>query len=80
MEPKYKRVIIKMSGEALAGNDRFGLNNDVLSSISNQILQAKETGCEICTVVGGGNFWRGRRGHGYGPYHGQTIWACWPQR
>jgi uridylate kinase len=62
LEPKYKRVIIKMSGEALAGNDRFGLNNDVLSSISDQILQAKETGCEICIVVGGGNFWRGRQG------------------
>ena len=44
MEPKYKRVIIKMSGEALAGNDLFGLNNDVLSSISDQIIQAKETG------------------------------------
>ena len=62
MKPKYQRVIIKMSGEALAGNDRFGLNNDVLSAISDQIIQAKETGCEICVVVGGGNFWRGRQG------------------
>ncbi|MFQ7281426.1 MAG: UMP kinase [Christensenellales bacterium] len=62
MKPKYQRVIIKMSGEALAGNDRFGLNNDVLSAISDQIIQAKETGGEICVVVGGGNFWRGRQG------------------
>ncbi len=78
MKPKYQRVIIKMSGEALAGNDRFGLNNDVLSAISDQIIQAKETGCEICVVVGGGNFgvadkapiWIEQR---------QIIWGCWQQ-
>ncbi len=62
MDPKYKRVVIKLSGEALAGDNRFGLDNQMLSAISDQILQARQVGCEICVVVGGGNFWRGRQG------------------
>ena len=62
MQPKYKRVLLKLSGEALAGNQGFGLNEDVLSEISATIKKCVEIGVEIAIVVGGGNFWRGRSG------------------
>ncbi len=58
--PKYKRILIKLSGEALAGDNSFGLNYDVVYSICKQIKIANELGTEIAIVVGGGNFWRGR--------------------
>ena len=62
MQPKYKRVLLKLSGEALAGAQGFGLNEDVLSEISATIKKCVEIGVEIAIVVGGGNFWRGRSG------------------
>ena len=62
MQPKYKRVLLKLSGEALAGSQGFGLNEDVLSEISKTIKKCVEIGVEIAIVVGGGNFWRGRSG------------------
>lgn len=62
--PKYKRIILKISGEALAGNKEMGLDQEVLYSISSQIKEAIEMGVEIGIVVGGGNFWRGRSGKG----------------
>lgn len=57
--PKYKRVLIKISGEALAGDRRFGLNFDVIGPVCDVIKRCSEIGCEIGIVVGGGNFWRG---------------------
>ena len=62
MQPKYKRILLKLSGEALAGDQGFGLNEDVLSEISETIKKCVEIGVEIAIVVGGGNFWRGRSG------------------
>ncbi len=62
MQPKYKRILLKLSGEALAGEQGFGLNEDVLSEISQTIKKCVEIGVEIAIVVGGGNFWRGRSG------------------
>ncbi|MBQ6692664.1 MAG: UMP kinase [Clostridia bacterium] len=62
MNVAYKRIILKISGEALAGADRFGLNHEVIDKISDQIIQVNNAGCEVCIVVGGGNFWRGRQG------------------
>lgn len=59
---KYDRVVLKISGEALAGEQRFGLCESVIDQISDQIIGAAELGCEVCIVVGGGNFWRGRQG------------------
>ena len=56
---KYKRVLIKISGEALAGDKHFGLNFDVLGPVCDVIKKCSEEGCEIGIVVGGGNFWRG---------------------
>ena len=62
MQPKYKRILLKLSGEALAGEQGFGLNESVLSEISATIKKCVEIGVEIAIVVGGGNFWRGRSG------------------
>lgn len=56
---KYKRVLIKISGEALAGDKHFGLNFDVIGPVCDVIKKCNEAGCEIGVVVGGGNFWRG---------------------
>jgi uridylate kinase len=61
MSVKYKRVIIKISGEALAKDNGMGIDNDKLSFVVDQILQVKELGAEIGIVVGAGNFWRGRQ-------------------
>ena len=58
----YKRVIIKLSGEALAGKGGNGINEKVLDDITNQIIAVRDLGVEIGIIVGGGNFWRGRQG------------------
>ena len=58
--PKYKRVLLKLSGEALAGEKHFGLCEETIGSITDKIKEALEMGVEIAIVVGGGNFWRGR--------------------
>ena len=58
----YKRVIIKLSGEALAGEKGHGIDEKVLNSVIDQIIEVKNLGVEIGIVVGAGNFWRGRQG------------------
>ncbi len=63
-QPRYKRVVLKISGEALAGDDKTGINAEVLSKITDSIIKVYEMGVEIAIVVGGGNFWRGRSGKG----------------
>ena len=65
-KPKYKRVILKVSGEALAGEAGFGLDQDVISKICDEIKICTEMGVEVGVVVGGGNFWRGRTGKNKG--------------
>ena len=62
MDPKYKRVLLKLSGEALAGTNGFGLDEPTLAAISGVIKKCVDLGVEIAIVVGGGNFWRGRSG------------------
>ncbi len=62
MKPKYKRVLLKLSGEALAGEQGSGLCEPVLSGISEVIKKCVDMGVEVAIVVGGGNFWRGRTG------------------
>ena len=61
---KYKRVMLKISGEALAGEKGFGLDNATVTSIASKIKECAALGVEIAIVVGGGNFWRGRTGEG----------------
>ncbi|MEG0250331.1 MAG: UMP kinase [Peptostreptococcus sp.] len=63
-EPIYKRVLLKISGEALSGGTGFGINNDVLHDISLGIKELNDVGVEVAVVVGGGNFWRGRTNQG----------------
>lgn len=58
----YKRVLIKLSGEALAGDKGNGIDEKILSEITDEIIAVKKLGVEIGIVVGGGNFWRGRQG------------------
>lgn len=60
MEAKYKRVLLKISGEALAGDNHFGINEDMLKKVAFQVKQVTELGVQVAVVVGGGNFWRGR--------------------
>lgn len=64
MKPKYNRVIIKLSGEALAGDKAFGIDPGTITSICKNIKEAKDLGVEIAIVVGGGNIFRGRDGEG----------------
>lgn len=58
-KPAYNRVIIKLSGEALAGNQGFGINQEVIESIASQIKEVIDYGVQVAIVVGGGNIWRG---------------------
>ncbi|HYK73354.1 MAG TPA: UMP kinase [Pseudoneobacillus sp.] len=60
--PKYKRVVLKLSGEALAGDAGFGINPSVIKSIANQVKEIAEMNVEVAVVVGGGNIWRGKIG------------------
>lgn len=60
MSLKYNRVLVKLSGEALAGDKGFGLDYPTVVEICENIKRAYELGAEIAIVVGGGNFWRGR--------------------
>ena len=64
--PQYKRVVLKLSGEALAGEKGFGLDPKVLDYIASQIKAVRELGVEVAIVVGAGNFWRGRLGQEMG--------------
>lgn len=61
---KYRRILLKLSGEALAGDQKMGLNSEVLKSVGETIKKAVDLGVEIGIVVGGGNFWRGRTSEG----------------
>ncbi len=60
MEPKYKRVLIKLSGEALAGDKKTGIDFDTVERYCKPIKELVEMGVQVAVVVGGGNFWRGR--------------------
>lgn len=60
MEPKYKRILLKLSGEALAGDKKTGLDYDIISVISQSVKKCVDAGVQVGIVVGGGNFWRGR--------------------
>lgn len=60
MELKYSKLLLKLSGEALAGDKGFGLNYDVIEKICVEIKHLKELGVKVAIVAGGGNFWRGR--------------------
>lgn len=60
MSQKYKRILLKISGEALAGKSKFGIDFDTLRSLAEVIKNCQKSGTQIAIVVGGGNFWRGK--------------------
>ncbi|MFD2682801.1 UMP kinase [Bacillus seohaeanensis] len=60
--PKYKRVVLKLSGEALAGEEGFGINPSVIKNVAEEVKELAELGVEVAVVVGGGNIWRGKIG------------------
>ena len=59
----YKRILLKLSGEAMAGDKKTGIDVEVLGKICDSIKKVSELGVQIAIVIGGGNFWRGRYGH-----------------
>ena len=60
MKPKYKRVLLKLSGESLAGEMKHGIDFETVLKICKPIKECVDAGVEVGIVVGGGNFWRGR--------------------
>jgi uridylate kinase len=62
--PKYKRVLLKISGEALAGDQKRGLDFDVIGNVCDAVKKCLELGVQVGVVVGGGNFWRGKKDGG----------------
>ncbi|MGF9907401.1 UMP kinase [Brevibacillus porteri] len=64
--PAYKRVVLKLSGEALAGDLGYGIDPKVIFSVANQIKEIVELGVQVAVVVGGGNIWRGLSGSSKG--------------
>lgn len=66
MKPAYKTVLLKLSGEALMGEQEFGISSEVITSYANQIKEVVELGVELAVVVGGGNIFRGLSGSSQG--------------
>ncbi len=65
-KPRYRRIVLKLSGEALAGEQGFGIDLPVVNSICKEIMAVVELGVEVAIVVGGGNIWRGATGSAKG--------------
>ena len=64
-DSKYKKVLIKLSGEAIGGSDGKGIDKEKLENVVNQIVSVSKLGIEVAVVIGAGNFWRGRYGAEY---------------
>lgn len=65
-KPIYKRVILKISGEAIAGKDGFGIDPETIKGIAEEIKEVHDLGVELAIIVGGGNIWRGETGEKLG--------------
>ena len=65
--PLYKRILVKLSGEALMGDLDYGIDPTVIKRIANELIQVKNLGIEVAVVVGGGNIFRGAGLAGAGP-------------
>ena len=65
MKYKYKRILVKLSGEAIGGKDGKGIDKEKLEKVVNQIVELAKDGVEIGIVIGAGNFWRGKNGAEY---------------
>ncbi|MHC9532768.1 UMP kinase [Dellaglioa sp. BT-FLS60] len=69
---KYRRVMLKLSGEALAGEQGFGINPPVIRKVAEELKEVQEMGVEVAIVVGGGNMWRGEAGAAMGMERAQA--------
>lgn len=79
-EPKYKRILLKISGEALAGEQKTGLDFGVIGQVCDVIKTCTELGVQVGVVIGGGNFWRGvKTARARWPARAPTTWACSPR-
>ena len=78
--PSYKRVLLKVSGEALMGTATIGLDTEDRAAASPTTSDVVALGVEVCLVIGGGNIFRGLAGAaaGHGARPAPTTWACWP--
>ncbi len=76
---KYNRIVLKLSGEALAGEKGFGINPPVIKKIAEEIKQVCDLGVQVCIVCGGGNMWRGVTGRTKWEWNvlKLTTSACW---
>ena len=63
---RYKRILLKLSGESLMGTDKYGINSDMLNEYAQQIKEVSDLGIQIGIVIGGGNIFRGLKGEGLG--------------
>lgn len=72
---KYKRVILKLSGEALAGDKGFGINPPVIKTVAEELKQVHDMGVQVAIVVGGGNMWRGEAGAQMGMERAQADYV-----
>lgn len=76
---KYKRVLLKLSGEALMGPGQFGIDIPTCEKFAHAIKQAQDTGAEVCLVIGGGNIFAASRARPRAwSVHRPIPWACWP--
>ena len=61
-KPAYKRILLKLSGEVLMGQQQFGIDPEFVAELAKEVKAAKDSGLEICLVIGGGNIFRGMAG------------------
>ena len=77
---RFKRVLLKVSGEALMGDGQYGIDVATVDRIADEVKQAIALGVEVCMVIGGGNIFRGLAGAADGmDRFPPIIWECWPQ-
>ena len=78
--PAYRRILLKLSGEALMGDDAYGINRATIVRMVREVQEVTQMGCEVAVVIGGGNIFRGvaavRSAWTARP---PTTWACWPR-
>ena len=80
-KPAYKRILLKLSGEALMGDDAYGINRATIDRIVAEVTEVVRLGVEVGIVIGGGNIFRGvapARGRAW-TARPRTTWACWPR-
>ena len=73
---KYRRILLKLSGEALMGSSKFGLDQPTLSQIADELIDVHGLGVEIALVIGGGNIFRGAARRAW-TARTPTTWGCW---